>query len=245
MFGFIRPHNREANPVAVKQPGDTWPPGTLVSKEDIYRENRGMAPILLLRKGYEVSPEELPRFIRNGARAHQFLFKPAQNHEVSQINGPQSLPQQLKEMRRVELMEEFGGPYPTHKSEDRDQKRVMILESDQKSLKRIIDCLFIGGMPLDKIHSVRMPEQLAWAIGKYRPKVLIVDYLLPNGQTGLELLAGFSSLHSVEKIIFTLNPNDPLAEEEKQTLESACPSQSVRFLKKPVSRFTLNHILAE
>jgi len=245
MFGFLHPRNRESNPAAAG-PQAGWPPGTLVSKEDIYRENKGMAPILLLRKGFEVSPEELPRIIRNGARAHQFLFKPAESHEVGQIPEPEPLTQQLKEVRRYGLLEEFDAAQ-NHRvqSDPRARKHILILEPDQKNLKRLIDCLFICGTPLDRIHTVRLPDQLAWAIGKYRPQVLVVDYLLPSGQTGLELLAGFASLHDVEKIIFTLDPDSPVSEQEKKALESNCPSQSVKFLKKPVSRFTVNRILAE
>src|SRR4051794_33638591 len=101
MFGFVPSHNRDTNATGSKPVAAAWPPGTLVSTEDIYRENKGMAPILLLRKGYEVAPEELPRFIRNGARPHQFLFKPDDHLEVRPI------PYQFKEVRRHERLEEF------------------------------------------------------------------------------------------------------------------------------------------
>jgi hypothetical protein len=251
MFGFLRPFkpaNREAQPAARQDAA--WPPGMLVSKEDIYRENRGMAPILLLRKGFEVSPDELPRFIRNGARPQQFLFKPSESPDIGTLSSPEPLSQQLREVRRYELLEEFDAarnrPDASYPSPiPQTQKRVLILEPDQKALKRLIDCLFICGTSLDKIHSVRLPEQLAWAIGKYRPQVLVVDFDLPNGQTGLELLTGFPSLLSVEKIIFTVSPDAPLSEPEKSALEGLCPDRSVKFLKKPVSRFTVNRILAE
>lgn len=246
MFGFFYPHNHEVNPAAIPAAA-ALPPGTLVSKEDIYRENKGMAPILLLRKGYEVSMEELPRFIRNGARPHQFLFKPAEGHEVASIKAPDTLPQQVKAVRRHGVMDEFNvsPPYRPLERDPRDKKRVLILEPDQKGLKRLIDCLFICGTPLDKIHTVRMPEQLAWALDKYHPQILIVDYALPNQQTGLELLTGFASLQGIEKIIFTVAPDEPMSDAEIKTLETFSSEKNIKILKKPVSRFTVNRILAE
>lgn len=241
MFGFVNAHNRDTNGTGSKPAAAAWPPGTLVSMEDIYRENKGMAPILLLRKGYEVSPEELPRFIRNGARPHQFLFKPADDLEWKPI------PHQFKEVRRQELLAEFGsGSFDsTRPAPPRQKQRILILEHDAKSLKRLIDCLFICGVPLDRIHTVRLSEQLDWAIAKYRPHVLMVGYHLPNGQSGLELLAGFHSLYNVSRIIFTLEPNTVLNEREKNALESTGNSPSVQLLEKPASRFTVNRLLAE
>jgi hypothetical protein len=244
MFGFFHPRNREVNPAAL--PAAALPSGTLVSKEDIYRENKGMTPILLLRKGFEVSMEELPRFIRNGARPHQFLFKPAESPEIASLDSPGALPHPLKALHRHGMTDEFeASPYRSLGSNHREKKRVLILEPNQKGLKRLIDCLFICGIPLDRIHTVRLPEQLAWAMAKYRPQILIVDYALPNQQTGLALLAGFTSLHGIEKIIFTVAPDEPMGDVEIQTLETFCPEKKIKLLKKPVSRFTVNQLLAE
>jgi len=224
MFGFVNAHHRDANAISSKPVAAEWPPGTLVSREDIYRESKGMPPILLLRKGYEVSPTELPRFIRNGARPHQFLFKPSEDLEYKPLPQPFDTSLQTP---------------PRHK------QRVLILEPDAKNLKRLIDCLFICGIPLDRIHSVRMPEQFAWAVEKYRPHLMVVDYHLPGGKTGLELLAGFNSLYNVSKIIFTLEANASLSNLEKKAFESAASRPSIQLLKKPVSRFTVNRLLAE
>lgn len=240
MFGFVNAHHRDANAIS-KPVAAEWPPGTLISREDIYRESKGMPPILLLRKGYEVSPTELPRFIRNGARPHQFLFKPADDLE----HNP--LPQPFDRIPRQEFLEEISaGAFDTSlQTPPRHKQRVLILEPDAKNLKRLIDCLFICGVPLDRIHSVRMPEQLAWAVEKYRPHLLVVDYHLPSGKTGLELLAGFNSLYNASRIIFTLEANASLSNLEKKAFELAAPRLSIQLLKKPVSRFTVNRLLAE
>jgi hypothetical protein len=248
MFRFFHQRNREVSPAA-KPAHALLPAGTLVSKEDIYRENKGMTPILLLRKGLEVSPDELPRLIRNGARAHQFLFKPAESHEVATLPSPASLPHQLKSHRRHDLIEELRPTpplaYQPLAADPLQKKRVLILEPDQKSLKRLIDCLFICGTSLDRIHTVRIQDHLAWALDKYQPQILIVDYALPNQKTGLELLANFTALPGIEKIIFTLAPDAPLTAAEIETLETFCPEKNIRILKKPVSRFTVSRILAE
>ena len=246
MFGFFHARQSQISPLGLPLPV-SLPAGTLVSKEDIYRENKGMAPILLLRKGFEVSMDELPRFIRNGARPHQFFFKPSNSPDIADIEVPEALPQQLKALRRQGMMEEFGvvSPYRSLQRDPRDRQRVLILEPDQKSLKRLIDCLFICGTPLDKIHTVRLPQQLAWAIAKYKPQILMVDYALSDQQTGLALLASLQSLPGVEKIIFTIDSDSPLSEAEQQTLEALGPAAKVKLLPKPVSRFTVNRILAD
>jgi hypothetical protein len=241
MFGFASTRHQNTNVISSKPVAAEWPPGTLVCKEDIYRESEGMPPILLLRKGYEVSPSELPRFIRNGARPHQFQFKATDNPENGLLSQPLThLPSQafLEQVSTGTFDNLLQAP-PRHKL------RVLILEPDAKSLKRLIDCLFICGVSLDGIHSVRLPEQLAWAIEKYRPHLLVVGYHLSSGQTGLELLTGFNSLYNVSRIIFTLEPDKVLGEVEKKAFESACPGPSIQLLKKPVSRFTVNRLLAE
>lgn len=241
MFGFVSTRNQNTNMISSKPVAAEWPPGTLVCKEDIYRESEGMPPILLLRKGYEVSPSELPRFIRNGARPHQFQFKSTGHSE----NGVLSQP--LTHLPSQEFLEQINtGAFDTSlQMPPRHKLRVLILESDAKCLKRLIDCLFICGVPLDGIHSVRLPEQLAWAAEKYRPHVLVVGYHLSQGQTGLELLAGFNSLYNVSRIIFTLEPDTVLSGMEKRAFELACHGHSIQLLKKPVSRFTVNRLLAE
>jgi hypothetical protein len=254
MFGFLHQSNRDTMPV-ISPPSVSYStsstelPGILVSKEDIYRENKGMAPILLLRKGLEVSMEELPRFIRNGARPQQFEFKPAEQEFADEPGNNltnYALSHQLRALHRQAFLEELNEtPYPPESGDPRHKKQVLVLEPDQKSLKRLVDCLFICGTPLDKIHSIRLPEQLGWAIDKYQPELLVIDYAFCMSGQGLQQLAGLAAGTSFAAIVFTLAQGIVLSPESTQKIQNACPAQTVRFLEKPVSRFTVYRLLAD
>jgi CheY-like chemotaxis protein len=127
----------------------------------------------------------------------------------------------------------------------RIRKRVLILDPDQKSLKRLIDCLFICGFQLDNLHPVRMAASLDWALQKYMPHVLVVDYRLSEGQqTGIQILQGLQSvLPFLEQIILITPPLQMLSEWEARRVKSFCQVWNVKALPKPVNRFTLKQIL--
>lgn len=244
MFGFIRQRNRnlkQATPAAHSA-------AILVSKEDIYRENRGMEPILLLRKGYEVSKEELPRFLRNGARPNQFQWKYGLNQELPSAN-PIPLPPQPQNNRNYRGTTSpigtpgspLGHPTPTVKH----RRKTLVLDSDQKSMKRLIDCLFVCGMPLDRIHPVRLAEHLPWAIDKYNPQILVVDYHLSGTYTGLEVLVALPHLSGLNQVILTISPRPVLSKDEEQLIQHFCQENNIKLLRKPVDRHTLNRLLQE
>jgi hypothetical protein len=241
MLGFNQP-KKTAVPAA--QAG-----GILVTREDIYRENKGMEPILLLRKGYEVTPEELPRFIRNGAKPHQFQFK----HTEEPLRAYQLLPKPPIQSTPAPVLlrrtQPASDPPDTLsiRPQTGNRKKVLILEPDPKSMKRLIDCLFICGVPLDRIHPVRLAEHLNWVAEKYRPNVLVVDYALPgSAQTGLDVLTAVQHLPWLERCILTVNPNQmPPKNDNWQALEAICQERNIRLLVKPVNRRTLNRLLTE
>lgn len=247
MFGFIRPKNRDlktAKPAVQSS-------GILVTREDIYRENKGLEPILLLRKGYEVTPEELPRFIRNGAKPHQFQLKYAAEALVGH-QAPQKLPQQppttpvpmpVRRSKPLPILSSGVSPIP----QTANLKRALILDPDPKSMKRLIDCLFICGIQLDRIHPVRMAEHLGWVGQKYRPHILVVDYELPGcSQTGLDILATMQHMPWLERCILTLNPQQAfLSDDEQQAVKTFCQEKNIKILEKPVNRHTLNRLLTE
>lgn len=112
-------------------------------------------------------------------------------------------------------------------------------------MKRLIDCLFICGLQLDRIHPVRVSEHLSWALEKYRPQLLVVDYHLQGGQNGLETLTALHKLPGVEKIILTLAPHPILSEAENRLIEEFCREKDIKILSKPVSRYSLNRILQD
>jgi hypothetical protein len=246
MFGFIRPKNRD---LKTAKPA-VQPSGILVTREDIYRENKGLEPILLLRKGYEVTAEELPRFIRNGAKPHQFQLKHAAEPVVAAYQAPQKLPKPpvpapmlVRRHKPLPVLSGSVSPIP----QTANRNRALILDPDPKSMKRLIDCLFICGIQLDRIHPVRMAEHLSWVGQKYRPHILVVDYELPGfPQTGLDILMNLHQMPWLECCILTLNPQQPLlSQEEKQSIKAFCREKNIKILEKPVNRHTLSRLLTE
>lgn len=240
MFGFIRQRNQNLE----KSAPAAQSAAILVSKEDIYRENRGMEPILLLRKGLEVSQEELPRFIRNGARPNQFQVKHGLPHEHQRaVPIPPSLQGQSVPMRKG-TSSPIGTP-PGLPLKPKNRRKVLILDADQKSMKRLIDCLFICGTPLDRIHPVRVAEHLPWAIDKHQPQILVVDYHLSGAYTGLEVLVALQPPIGIQQVILTVSPHPALSDDEHRLIQHFCRENNIKILRKPVDRHTLNRLLHE
>ncbi len=231
MFGFVRlnPQNLKSTPVGIEQE-------ILVTREDIYRQMQGMEPILLLRKGFELTPEELPRFLKSGAQMHQFNYKNSQQPLRPQYQKPAR-----PEKARNGLQRGTSNPIEL----GQHLKRALIIEPEQKSMKRLIDCLFICGLRLDRIHPVRVISNTPWAVEKYRPDVLMADYELPGSIDGLTLLMAFAELSYVDTLILTVPSDFILSEEENQRLAAMDPQKKIKILTKPVNRFALHRILTE
>lgn len=236
MFGFVRlnPQNLKSTPAGLQQE-------ILVTSEDIYRQDRGMEPILLLRKGFELTPDELPKFLKSGARTHQFYYK----HTGKTLNPNYQKPRTQKQ-DRPPLARGMSNPL-AHSTvstlKSIQQKRALIVEPDQKNLKRLIDCLFICGLRLDRIHPVRVVSSVPWAMEKYRPQILIANYELSSSIDGLTLLQAFAQLSWVETLILTLPIGHLLSLEENAAIEALSHQIKIKILSKPVSRFALKHIL--
>ena len=235
MFGFVRlnPQNLKSTPVGAAQE-------ILVTREDIYRQDRGSEPILLLRKGFELTPEELPRFLKSGAQTHQFHYK----HSGKLLSpGYQKPPRPGRERQSLSrgVSNPMEAPTPLRGIQ---QKRVLIVEPDQKNLKRLIDCLFICGLKLDRIHPVRVVSSAPWAMEKYRPQILVAGYELSDSIDGLTLLQAFADLSFVETLILTVPAGFLLSEEENEVIESLGQRKKIKILSKPVNRFTLQRILS-
>jgi hypothetical protein len=236
MFGFVRlnPQNLKSTPAGLQQE-------ILVTSEDIYRQDHGLEPILLLRKGFELTPDELPKFLKSGARAHQFYYK----HTGKTLN-PDYQKLRAQKQDRPPLARGMSNPMAhgaVRAIPGIQQKRALIVEPDQKNLKRLIDCLFICGLKLDRIHPVRVVSSVPWAMEKYRPQILIANYELSSSIDGLTLLQAFAQFSCVETLILTLPIGHLLSLEENAAIEALSHQISIKILSKPVSRFALKHIL--
>lgn len=235
MFGFVRlnPQNLKSTPDGIEQE-------ILVSREDIYRNDLGGEPILLLRKGFELTPDELPRFLKSGAQMHQFRYK----HSDEPLRSTYQKP--LRPEARKGLSRGVSNPLERElPPRGLKQKRALIVEPEQKSLKRLIDCLFICGLKLDRIHPVRVVSNTPWAVEKYRPQILVADYSLPGSIDGLTLLQAFSELSYVETLILAVPPNTILSTEENEIIATLSQQKQFKILSKPVNRFALQRILTD
>ncbi len=235
MFGFIRlnPHHLQSTPTGTRQ-------DILVSSEDIYRFDMGMEPLLLLRKGFELTPEELPRFLKSGAQRYQFHYKysgqslakaPLPNQGMRKFPGMgNSILDPINKLKKSTQV-----PY----------KQALIIEPDQKHLKRLVDCLFVCGIPLDQIHPVRVVSSVPWAVEKYRPQILVANYDLSNTIDGLSLLQIFAGLSFVETLILIMPPHIDLSDEEEEALQRINQNKRIKLLTRPVNRFDLQPLLNE
>jgi hypothetical protein len=259
MFGFQRlgkPLDQTSHPAA----GSTTM--ILVSKEDIYRNNRGQAPILLLRKGQEVAMENLPKLMQNGVRPEQFSFQYRQPEPVKQAPGirtgdsirerstdhsgsdiPVADLLKKREAFKAAVSNPIMASLRTAIPAERAHKKVLILEPEQKCLKRLIDCLFVCGFNLEKIQPVRIPDHLSWSIERHHPNILMINYQLSGEKNGVALLKSLQRTPGVEHIILTIDPYPTLPMAEEVALRKFCDEKAVKILYKPVSRFALNQLL--
>lgn len=236
MFGFMRlnPQNLKSTPEGVEQE-------ILVSREDIYRRERGSDPILLLRKGFELTADELPRFLKNGAQMHQFGYK----HSNVPLKPSYSRPGRPEAMRKPAQWDANQPTGPANLPTGFQQKRVLIVEPNQKDLKRLIDCLFICGLRLDRIHPVRVAANTPWAVEKYRPQILVADLRMMGQLDGLTILQAFTEFSFVERLILTIPAGYTLSTDENQVVQTLKARKNIKILSKPVNRFVLQRILQE
>lgn len=244
MFGF-RGFTRLGQPrFTTGQPNvesSDRPVMVLISQEDIYRKSKGSEPVLLLRKGCEVEAGDLPKFIKNGARPHQFRLKYPDEAAVL-LEEPTDFDQIHQALEMV--------TNPITQSESllrfqRSQKRVLILEPDARSFKRLMDCLFVSGFNLGLINPVGSPQGLAWTLEKHQPHILIVDLDLGKKQNGLELLLSLNRPSHLEQVILTLPERSQLNEAQQNVFYRLCEQKNIKILTKPVNRFALKALLNE
>ena len=206
MFGFTRRDAKFARPAAL--PADSV---TLISTEDIYREE-----VLVIKKGYELEIDELPRLIKHGASPNQFALKGHTPLAEEVVNG------HTNPILRM----------------SRSQKPVLVLDADQRSLKKTIDCLFVCGFNLSRIHPVKIAANLDWAMQKYAPQILVIDY--EQLQNAPEILHAVRQYGKLEKIILTISSQDA-----EPAILKWSGGQTVQVLPKPVNRFAMNQLLAD
>jgi hypothetical protein len=229
-FGFSHPKYPPVKPHSVSlltsygvEPDRLLPEGVaLVCNEDIYYHN-GDRPILLLRAGQEVDEALIPKLINFGVTPNQFRIEGNEN-PVYGIN-PMSNPITSKV---------FGSKH---------QEKIVIMDPDERSSKRLSDCLKACGIPSDNIQPVLIPDNLHWTLQKYEPTILFMDFVLDPSHPGLgTILKPLRDLSSLQKIIFTVDL-PPEKKRLRQQITDLAASNQTSVLFKPINRFVLNNLL--
>jgi hypothetical protein len=159
--------------------------------------------------------------------------------------------------RQDEMAHPYGSrAVPGYKPHtERGRQTVLLLEPDPKHLKRLIDCLFGCGFSLNRIHPLRIPAHLSWALERHRPDILIADSRFIAEEGGLaalqeKLTPGFGP----ERVILTLDPQTNSSRPAFDASPSAFdvfPEESgpgkglVQLLRKPASRSAMKRLLNE
>lgn len=249
MFGFVglgrlsRTQQADEPQVAPRE-SDSVRGKYLVSKEDIFRhsEDSRQEPVLLLRKGSCIQAEELPKFIRNGADPAQFRL-----HRDGEARLRVDMPLDAQDTART--VDGMTNPIRDAEHVRRmmyARKRVMLLEPEPKQMKRLIDCFFKCGFNLGRIHPVRLSAHLEWAVSRHQPHIVVADYRLPNGQSGLNLLWGLvNSQPGIEQLILVVPPLAQMHELEAKLLGRLCAEKKIKMLSRPVNRFDLQDLLSQ
>lgn len=215
----------------------------LVSREDIFRYTAAGEAILLLRKNQEVQPDDLPKLIQHGARPEQFRF------QYIERPAPVGRSEHGPEFQRNHAPEPMSNPITAAPrpvvNGEHARKKVLILEPEQKNLKRLIDCLFVCGFDLNRIHPLRISNHLAWALERHQPDILIVDYHMQDGGGGVSLLNALHKPPGMEQMILTLDTSRPLPLAEEVAIRKLCDEKAIKILYKPVNRFSLKQLLQE
>ncbi|MEM0950851.1 MAG: hypothetical protein AAGI66_01755 [Cyanobacteria bacterium P01_H01_bin.74] len=264
VFQFIRPyqsHQAEANSTASAGTDTDSADNAvvLISKEDIYRDNRGTEPTLLLKKGYEVSQNDLPRFIRSGAKPHQFSIKTGFRHLANKLGAlntapilppkkPENYGLRVNRNRQLPGNKAVDGNYASFDTQTKihGKHNVLVMNTDDKLLKRTIDCLFKAGIRLNDIHPVRQSKHFVWAVKKYRPQTIVVNYNLPGSSVnGLNLLM---MLHDVdpqrESRVLLLPNHQHYSDAEQKMITEVCQENAIELIKGTISRFVFKKLLS-
>jgi hypothetical protein len=239
----------ETEETAAPGPSDglPLPPGVqLTSKHDIYNHDHS---VLLIRAGQTVNAELLPKLLNFGVSPRDFSYvgTPANQAQASATPIALPLPAARMPVTRPETHRELSpevaafaaGLQPPLTS---PQRKILILDPDDRGIGRLTDCLVACGIPLHDIHPVRMVEHLTWAVRKYQPEMLFIDFNLGKGRHGFEVIRYIADSGLDPAVVLTLQlMPEKVALREKILAAAETLHASVLF--KPINRYDLYRIL--
>jgi hypothetical protein len=219
---------------------DSFKDFVLICQEDIFHPGSRRKPILLLSKGQEISTRDLPKLIMHGVQPEQFRFKPEETEEipfeeVDEKPFSQAVATAVEKTKAATVEAGGSSSIAWRPLGKRRAHTVVILESDPKILKRLIDCLFVCGYDLNKIHPVGVAANLAWTLERYKPDLLIGCLSLLSASLNAETLKLLPP-----QLVMTV-PESP---GENSSTEVTLNNGTIAYcLYKPITRFALRQIL--
>jgi hypothetical protein len=232
-------HQQRKKPlVKASQTLESFKDFTLICQEDIFHPKSRRKPVLLLSKGQEISTRDLPKLILHGVQPEQFRFKADEADEAAmeeaQVAGV--LASTLENSKVPDGLEDAGSNSLTWRPlGKRRTQTVVILESNPKILKRLIDCLFVCGFDLNKIHPVGVAANLGWSLKRYKPDLLIGSAPLLTEALNTETLKLLPT-----QLIMTLADT---AGTQSLTQVTLANGTVAHCLYKPITRFSLRQLL--
>lgn len=219
----------------------------MVSVQDIYGaglSGQSDREVLLLREGTEVDEELFDTLVKFGADPGHFAVKSLPQTFKPVVPSPQK--SQMSSSRMLGHSDLLFQSSHAVKA-IRHQKRVMVLDNNHKSLNRIMDCLVHCGYFLGRIHPVRQSQQMLWALQKYQPDILLIDYELTDGPNGLTMVKNALTEYEnyglfFEQVVLMIPPNNQFLNHVDAFIEEV-ETLGIDVILKPVNRFNLNRIL--
>ncbi|MBY0403101.1 MAG: hypothetical protein K2X66_04325, partial [Cyanobacteria bacterium] len=140
---------------------------------------------------------------------------------------------------------------PKFKNSLSGQQTVVIYDLDDRGLKRMSNCLTSCDFPFNHIHPVPTVEHLTWALSKYKPTFLFMDFIpyapgtreQPSLAQLMKMVENYTATSDVplEHVILTTKvPSDQ--DTLRQEMIELAHYYHAKIIFKPVNRFSLSEI---
>jgi hypothetical protein len=232
----------------IRQPGMdshdlNWEQFTLVAKEDIFYTQEDV-PVLLMKAGQGVDIHQVAKLIKFGVQPEQFILSEDPTSTLPH-NIFEAITDSLSKDAEITSDGLPGKPLYFQKGA---KDKILILDSDERSIKRLSDCLKGYGIPLVNLHPLTNSQHLFWAVERYEPHILFIDfnpYLQNKSQLASlpETMMTLKSYPFIREVVLTafLRPDQ---EEVRQDLQNLAKYYGAKVLLKPVNRFALSDVLS-
>jgi hypothetical protein len=122
-------------------------------------------------------------------------------------------------------------------------KDALVVETDDRAMNRMMDCLSACGIPLHRVHPIYLMSHLFWALDKYNAKIVAMGiHANVNYQELYDTLQKLKARQLVETIILTVDDSFR-SQSSMEWLDDLADTYDVHVVFKPVSRFVLRPVL--